>query len=202
MEVPTDERTTFYTALYHATTVPNVANDVDGRYRGTDMKVHALSEEDDEHYTVFSSSGTPIELCIPLLAWIEPNRTRNMIKSMLRMYRDGGQLPVWELASNYTGCMIGYHSVPVIVDAKAWGIQGWDETLALQAMIQAADSMHLGLDAFASLGYIPSEHEHESVSKPWSTPSTTPAFQLTPTPSEGWTLRSGLHDERKGWKTW
>ena len=160
----TDERTTFYTALYHATTVPNVANDVDGRYRGTDMKVHALSEEDDEHYTVFSLWDTYRALH-PLLAWIEPNRTRNMIKSMLRMYQDGGQLPVWELASNYTGCMIGYHSVPVIVDAKAWGIQGWDETLALQAMIQAADSMHLGLDAFASLGYIPSEHEHESVSK-------------------------------------
>ena len=159
-----DERTIFYTALYHATTVPNVASDVDGRYRGTDLNVHALTEPGDEHYTVFSLWDTYRALH-PLLAWLEPNRTRNMVKSMLRMYRDGGQLPVWELASNYTGCMIGYHSVPVMVDAKAWQIDGWDETLALEAMVQAADSQHLGLDAVANLGYIPSEHEHESVSK-------------------------------------
>ena len=159
-----DERTTFYTALYHATTVPNLASDVDGRYRGTDLNVHVLTDPGDEHYTVFSLWDTYRALH-PLLAWIEPNRTRNMVNSMLRMYEDGGQLPVWELASNYTGCMIGYHSVPVIVDANAWGIGGWDENLALEAMVQAADSMHLGLDAFDALGFIPSDHEHESVSK-------------------------------------
>jgi predicted alpha-1,2-mannosidase len=159
-----DERTTFYTALYHATTVPNVANDVDGRYRGTDLQVHQLQPEDGNHYTVFSLWDTYRALH-PLLAWIEPIRTRDMVRTMLRMYEDGGQLPVWELASNYTGCMIGYHSVPVIVDADTWGIDGWDPELALEAMVQAADSMHLGLDAYAELGYIPSDHEHESVSK-------------------------------------
>ena len=159
-----DERTTFYTALYHATTVPNVASDVDGRYRGTDMQVHKLREDDGEHYTVFSLWDTYRALH-PLLAWIEPNRTRDMIRTMLRMYQDGGQLPVWELAANYTGCMIGYHSIPVIVDAEQWGLYGWDSELALQAMLQAADSLHLGLDAYMDMGYIPSEHEHESVSK-------------------------------------
>lgn len=159
-----DERTTFYTALYHATTVPNVANDVDGRYRGTDLQVHQLGPEEGNHYTVFSLWDTYRALH-PLLAWIEPLRTRDMVRSMLRMYEDGGQLPVWELAANYTGCMIGYHSVPVIVDAEAWGINAWDSQLALEAMVQAADSMHLGLDAYAALGYIPSDHEHESVSK-------------------------------------
>lgn len=159
-----DERTTFYTALYHATTVPNVANDVDGRYRGTDLQVHQLEPEDGNHYTVFSLWDTYRALH-PLLAWIEPIRTRDMVRSMLRMYEDGGQLPVWELAANYTGCMIGYHSVPVIVDAEVWGIDAWGADLALEAMIQAADSMHLGLDAYAELGYIPSDHEHESVSK-------------------------------------
>ncbi|MDA0728433.1 MAG: GH92 family glycosyl hydrolase [Bacteroidetes bacterium] len=158
------DRTVFYTALYHATTVPNLASDVDGRYRGTDLQVHALKPGDGEHYTVFSLWDTYRALH-PLLAWIEPERTRDMIRTMLRMYRDGGQLPVWELASNYTGCMIGYHSVPVMADATSWGIEGWDERLALEAMIQAADSLHLGLDAYASLGYIPSDHEHESVSK-------------------------------------
>ena len=158
------ERTTFYTALYHATTVPNLASDVDGRYRGTDLHVHQLGLDEGDHYTVFSLWDTYRALH-PLLAWIEPTRTRDMVRTMIRMYQEGGQLPVWELASNYTGCMIGYHSVPVMVDALAWDINDWNQSLALEAMIQAADSIHLGLDAYAELGYIPSDHEHESVSK-------------------------------------
>ena len=158
------DRAVFYTALYHATTVPNLASDVDGRYRGTDLRVHQLGEAEGEHYTVFSLWDTYRALH-PLLAWIEPDRTRDMVRTMVRMFEEGGQLPVWELAANYTGCMIGYHSVPVIADASAWGISGWNEATALRAMVQAADSMHLGLDAYARLGYIPSDHEHESVSK-------------------------------------
>lgn len=159
-----DEMKIFYTSLYHSCTVPNLANDVDGRYRGTDLEIHQLEKEDGQHYTIFSLWDTFRSLH-PLLSWIEPNLTRDFVRTMLRMYRDGGQLPVWELASNYTGCMIGYHSVPVIADAKDWGITGWDEELALEAMIQAADSAHLGLDHYAAKGYIPSECESESVSK-------------------------------------
>ena len=159
-----DQQEIFYTALYHSCTVPNLASDVDGRYRGTDLQIHDLRPNDGDHYTVFSLWDTFRSLH-PLLAWIEPGRTRDFVKSMLRMYDDGGQLPVWELASNYTGCMIGYHSVPVIADAKAWGIRGWDEELALEAMVQAADSMHLGLDSYVKYGYIPSEMESEGVSK-------------------------------------
>ena len=159
-----DKSKIFYTSLYHTCTVPNLASDADGRYRGTDLEIHQLSENDGKHYTVFSLWDTFRSLH-PLLSWIEPDLTRDFVKTMLRMYEDGGQLPVWELAGNYTGCMIGYHSVPVIADAKDWGITGWDEELALEAMIQAADSAHLGLDHYAEKGYIPSECESESVSK-------------------------------------
>ena len=49
-----DKQVIFYTSLYHACTVPNVASDVDGRYRGTDLQVHQLGEDDGLHYTVFS----------------------------------------------------------------------------------------------------------------------------------------------------
>ena len=158
-----DERTIFYTALYHSFTVPNVANDVNGAYRGTDMNIHQLPEGE-THYTVFSLWDT-FRALHPLLNWIEPVRSLDFIKSMLRMYSDGGQLPVWELAANYTGCMIGYHSVPVIQDAVTWGVEDFDHDLALEAMIQAADSAHLGLPAYQTLGYIPLDLEHESVSK-------------------------------------
>ncbi|MAI23861.1 MAG: glycosyl hydrolase family 92 [Crocinitomicaceae bacterium] len=155
---------TFYSALYHCFTAPNIANDVTGQYRGTDLAIHQLEEEEGNHYTVFSLWDT-FRALHPLLNWVEPVRSRDFVRTMLRMYEEGGQLPVWELASNYTGCMIGYHSVPVIADADAWGIRGFDPELALNAMIQAADSAHLGLDAYTALGYIPLEEEHESVSK-------------------------------------
>ena len=120
---------------------------------------------------------------------------------MLRMYKDGGQLPVWELAANYTGCMIGYHSVPVIVDAEQWGIDGWDHGVALSAMVQAADSMHLGLDAYAELGFIPSDHEHESVSKTLNTRSTTRASLATRRATVKTNLRRNSPSGRRRGKT-
>jgi len=159
-----EERETFYSALYHCFTTPNVANDVTGEYRGTDLQIHRLEANEGEHYTVFSLWDT-FRALHPLLNWIEPMRSRDFVRTMLRMYDQGGQLPVWELAANYTGCMIGYHSVPVIGDAVSWGIDSFDQHKALQAMVQAADSAHLGLPSYAALGYIPLDAEHESVSK-------------------------------------
>jgi predicted alpha-1,2-mannosidase len=159
-----DVRKKFYTALYHSFTTPNLASDVNGQYRGTDLLVHQLGENEGLHYTVFSLWDTYRALH-PLLNWLEPDRSRDFIRTMLRMYIQGGQLPVWELAANYTGCMIGYHSVPVISDAASWSIEGFDHSLALEAMLQAADSAHLGLPAYAGSGYIPLDEEHESVSK-------------------------------------
>ena len=159
-----NEVETFYSALYHCFTAPNLANDVDGQYRGTDLMVHQLSADEGDHYTVFSLWDT-FRALHPLLNWIEPERSRDFVRTMLRMYEQGGQLPVWELAGNYTGCMIGYHSVPVIADADAWGIGGFDVNLAVDAMVQAADSAHLGLEPYVALGYIPLNEEHESVSK-------------------------------------
>ena len=159
-----DERTVFYTALYHSFTTPNVASDIDGKYRGTDLNIHQLGPDDGLHYTVFSLWDTFRSLH-PLLNYLEPQRSRDFVRTMLRMFSDGDQLPVWELAGNYTGCMIGYHSVPVIQDAVSWGINGFNQNLALQAMLQAADSAHLGLPAYSSFGYIPLDEEHESVSK-------------------------------------
>jgi predicted alpha-1,2-mannosidase len=159
----TSDQTIFRTALYHSCTTPNLASDVDGRYRGTDLQVHTLPAGE-THYTIFSLWDT-FRALHPLLNWVEPNRSRDFIRTFLRMYEEGGQLPVWELAANYTGCMIGYHSVPVIVDAWSWGVRDFDEALALEAMVHSADREELGLGVYAGLGYIPMEAEHESVSK-------------------------------------
>lgn len=158
-----DELEVFYTAWYHSCTTPNVASDVDGRYRGMDKGIHQLPTGE-THYTIFSLWDT-FRALHPLLNWIEPQRSRDFIQTFLRMYKEGGQLPVWELASNYTGCMIGYHSVPVIQDAWTWGIREFDTSTALEAMVQSAERPELGIPAYIRHGYIPMEEEHESVSK-------------------------------------
>jgi putative alpha-1,2-mannosidase len=87
-----EDRKKLYTALYHCFTTPNIANDVDGKYRGTDLELHQLGAEDGNHYTVFSLWDTYRALH-PLLNWLEPERSRDFIRTMLRMYEQGGQLP-------------------------------------------------------------------------------------------------------------
>lgn len=154
--------TCFYTALYHSMTVPNAFQDVDGKYRGTDLEIH--DDPGHDYYTIFSLWDT-FRATHPLYTIIERERTNDFIDTFLDMYDEGGQLPIWELGGNYTGCMIGYHSVPVIVDAYFKGITDFDHQKALEAMVQIADSAHLGKIPFAEQGYLSAEVEHESVSK-------------------------------------
>ncbi len=156
------EKVKFYSALYHAFLSPDVFSDVDGYYRGTDKKIH----HSDEHtqYTVFSLWNT-YRAVHPLFTITQQERTQDFVRSMLHHYREGGKLPVWELAGNYTGCMIGYHSVPVLYDAYAKGIVSDDEALMLEAMQHSATLPHLGLPAWMNKGFIGIEDEYESVSK-------------------------------------
>ncbi len=157
-----EQKTIFYTCLYHTLLSPNLFIDVDGKYRGTDLKIHQTKDFD--NYTVFSLWDT-FRAEHPLLTIIEPRRTLDFIKTFIAQYENGGQLPVWELAGNYTGCMIGYHSVPVIFDAYMKGIRSFDVEKAFEAMKHSAEQDHLGLKYYKKLGYIPADMESESVSK-------------------------------------
>ncbi|HAD11222.1 MAG TPA: glycosyl hydrolase family 92 [Saprospirales bacterium] len=155
------QKTIFYTALYHTSVVPNLWSDVDGAYRGRDNKVHTASGET---YTVFSLWDT-YRACNPLYTILEPRRTNQFIQTFLRQYQESGLLPVWELAANETDCMIGNHSIPVIADAWAKGIRGYDGELALKAMMANANSDRYGLRWYREMGFVPSNREAESVSK-------------------------------------
>ena len=156
------QRRTFYTALYHCCIAPNVFGDVDGRYRGRDGKIHQADGW--TQHTVFSLWDT-FRALHPLMTLIEPERTNDWIRTLLAQYREGGALPVWELAANETDCMIGYHAVPVIADAYAKGIRGWDANAALDAMVASANRDVRGLPAYRDNGFVPAEAEGESVSK-------------------------------------
>lgn len=157
-----EQRSIFYSALYHSMIVPNLFSDQDGRYRGVDMKIH--QDSTDLTYTIFSLWDT-FRAAHPLYTLIDQKRTNSYINTFLKHYEQGGKLPMWELSANYTGCMIGYHAVPVIADAHVKGITNWDVSKALEAMVSAATTDHLGIKHHIEQGYISMGNEPESVSK-------------------------------------
>ncbi|MDP2161061.1 MAG: GH92 family glycosyl hydrolase [Flavobacterium sp.] len=154
--------TIFYTALYHTMMQPNIAQDLDGKYRGRDNKIHQA--EGFDYYTVFSLWDT-FRAAHPLYTLIDKKRTSDYINTFIKQFEQGGRLPVWELASNETDCMIGYHSVSVIADAMVKGIKGFDYEKAYEAAKYSAMLDHLGLDVYKKQGFISIDDEHESVSK-------------------------------------
>ena len=157
------EKTNFYTALYHSLIAPNVFNDVDGRYRGADLNIHQLPPNR-SMYTVFSLWDT-FRAAHPLFVLLYPDIATELVKTLLVKYKEGNLLPVWELAGNETGTMIGYHSIPVITDAYAKGLTDFDVEGAFDAMKASAEANHLGLEFYKKKGYIPIDRENEGVSK-------------------------------------
>ena len=156
------QQRTFYTALYHTMIAPNLAGDVDGKYRGMDGSIRTAGDFD--LYTVFSLWDT-FRSQHPLLTMLDKKRTSDFVRSLLAKYDESGVLPVWELASNETWTMIGYHSIPVIVDAYVKGVKGFDIQKAFAAMKQSAMRDTFGLDLYRRFGFIPGDFEGESVSK-------------------------------------
>lgn len=156
------KQTIFYTALYHSMLAPNIYNDVDGQYRGLDQQIHKA--EGFNYYTVFSLWDT-YRAEHPLLLLIDKKRTLDFIKSFMAMQEQGGLLPIWPLASNETYCMIGNHSIPVMVDAYAKGLRGFDAEKAFKMMKDAVNRNQFGLDSYRKNGLVLAEDEKESVSK-------------------------------------
>jgi len=157
-----DELTTFYTALYHCMINPNLYSDVNYDYLGRDMKVHNTLGFD--YYTVFSLWDT-FRAEHPLLTLIDTKRTNDFVNTFIKQYQQGGLLPVWELSSNETNCMIAYHSVSVMYDAYMKGIHKYYPEDALKAMKASAANNAFGLEAYKKYGYIPGDKEGESVSR-------------------------------------
>lgn len=172
-----DDKTIFYTAMYHAAMAPNIFSDVDGRYMGMDREIH---KSDRPIFTVYSLWDTYRALH-PFYTIVRPSINQDMIQSLITKYQEGGALPKWELAGNYTGTMTGYHSVAVIADAYVKGQKDFDVETAYKAMVEAALYDTTGIhfpDAIIQeklmpkakdfnnrLGYIPSDLENEAVSK-------------------------------------
>lgn len=164
-EGTTEEKETYYTALYHAFLTPILYQDVDKRYRGFDNNFRKA--EGFTNYAIFSLWDT-YRATHPLFCLLQPERDADMINSMLAHYDQSADhlLPVWSLCSNETWCMIGYHSVPVIVDAYMKGIKGFDARRAYEAIkTTAMNPDYDNVKTYANLGWVPFDKENESVSK-------------------------------------
>jgi len=157
-----DQKTCFYTALYHSFIAPNVFSDVDGRHRGMDGKVY--QEKGFTEYTVFSLWDT-FRALHPLFTLVEQKRTNDIINTFYSKYKESGLLPVWELASWETNCMIGYHSIPVIYDAYKKGLRGYNAEKLFEAMKHSAEQDAAGLKSYKELGYVESDKTSQSVSR-------------------------------------
>lgn len=155
-------RTTFYTALYHCMIAPNVYQDVDGKYLGRDFKIHEA--KDFTYHTVFSLWDTYRALH-PLLTLIDKKRTGDFVNTFIKEYEEGGRLPVWELSSCETWCMIGYHAVPVIWEAYAKGVNTFDANKAFEAMKFSAMEDKNALKGYKEFGYIKYLDDGQSVSR-------------------------------------
>jgi len=113
-------KTNFYTALYHCMISPFTYQDVDGRYRGMDLSIK-IAPKGFTNYTVFSLWDT-FRAFHPLITIIRPEKAGEWAESLVQKYREGGLLPKWPLASNYTGTMVGYPATSVMADALAKGL--------------------------------------------------------------------------------
>ena len=129
-------KTNFYTALYHSMMAPFIWQDVDGRYRSIDKKI-IQAPEGHINYTVFSLWDT-YRAFHPLMTIIRPEKASVWSEALVQKYKDGGILPKWPLASNYTGTMVGYPAVSVLADAVAKGLGPVDLSEWLEASVQSA----------------------------------------------------------------
>jgi len=165
IETPdTARKTVFYTGLYHALLAPTVFCDVDRSYRGADGKIQTGAFQ---NHTVFSLWDT-FRALHPLLTIVQPDRVDDLVQSMMAFARESGLLPVWPLWGNETNTMIGYHAVPVIVDAIMKGLTTVSRGEALDFARQSAMQDGRGLKWLKppeTRGYIPADQEVKSVSK-------------------------------------
>ena len=158
-----DQRTMFYTSLYHTMINPSVYADVDGHYRGVDGAAH--ENEGFQNYTVFSLWDTYRALH-PLLGLIKPERNTDMVRSMLAHQQQSANhiLPVWSLMGNEGWCMTGYHAASVVADAVVKGA-----SLPRQEVLGALKSTATwgrfpGLQAYRDKGYAPFDNDGTAAS--------------------------------------
>jgi len=133
-----DERTVFYTALYHAMLAPNLHSDGDGRYRGMDGKVHALSKRQQAQYANYSGWDV-YRSQLQLLTLLQPQVGSDVAQSLLNQAdQNGGVWDRWTHITGATGVMNGDPSPPSVAAIHAFGGRSFDLQRAYASLKKAA----------------------------------------------------------------
>ena len=154
-----NDKTIFYTALYHALIHPNTLNDVNGEY--PKMKSRETLKTEGTRFTVFSLWDTYRNLH-SLMSLVYPKQQSDMVKSMLSIYDESGWLPKWELNSTETTTMVGDPAGIIIADTYLRGIKDFNIEKAYKAMTKSAtvlegNLLRPGIREYLKKGYLTTE---------------------------------------------
>lgn len=156
----------FYTAMYHSMLAPTIFSDVDGRYRGPDGDIHET--EGWTNMSTFSLWDT-FRASHPLFTLMAPDRVKDMVSSLLAFSLQNGRTPVWPMWASETDMMIGYHAVPVMVDAYLKDPGSYDADELLSVCIATANlDDYRGIGLYKRLGYVPYDVPDPYNSDDWS----------------------------------
>ncbi len=164
-----DQRTIFYTGLYHMLLSPNIFSDRNGDYIGFDGKVRRLPEGEVQ-YANFSDWDT-YRSVIHFHSLLLPRETGQMMQSLVRDAEQSGWLPRWPVANDVSYVMGGDSSAILLASSYAFGVRNFDAKTALQFMVKGATqpgtgphghSLRPGLAEYLSRGYLASGEHQES----------------------------------------
>ncbi|MEL7122010.1 MAG: GH92 family glycosyl hydrolase, partial [Bacteroidota bacterium] len=167
IDITADEKQkrVFYTSLYHLFLQPSNIADVDGNYRGANDSISNSSNG--QYYSTLSLWDT-YRAAHPLYTILVPEIVDAFINTMLAHHKQQAYLPIWTAWGQENHCMIGNHSIPVIVDAYNKGFDGFDKKEALEAMVKSTTENHLNSDwtLYNTYGYYPFDSlDNEAVSR-------------------------------------
>ena len=159
-----EQKTIFYTGLYHVLMQPNTMSDVDGRYMDTNFEIKRMPEGQAYHST-FSLWDT-FRAAHPLYTLIAPKVAAQFVRDMVLHHQTYGYLPIWDLWGQDNYCMIGNHAIPVLADAIMAEIPGINVEEAYQAMVESSTRSHFNspFEIWEQYGYLPQTLQDESVS--------------------------------------
>ena len=160
-----DDKTIFYTAMYHLLIHPNIIQDVNGEYPM--MESLKVGHTDGNRYTVFSLWDTYRNVST-LMTLLYPEKQLDIIRTMIDMYKESGWLPKWELYGRETLTMEGDPSIPYIVDAYMRGLRDYDIETAYEGMRKGATTpgefnlLRPDNNDYMSKGYVPLREQYDN----------------------------------------
>lgn len=125
----------FYTGIYHTMLMPVDKSGENPHFSDTPYY--------DDYYAIWDTYRTSM----PLLTLIDEDKQRDMIHSLLNIYKHDGYMPDAR-SGNWNGRTQGGSNAEIVIaDAFAKGMEGINYELALQAMVKDAEVPPMDVDS-------------------------------------------------------